>query len=84
MLKLIMLIILLLKTITGNFFDFVKSINEFLVICIDDAGANELANSVKKLSLNLITYGQSENAQLRISHVATSATGSFLELPGKE
>ena len=68
------------KQLQETFFDFVKSINEFLVICIDDAGGNELANSVKKLSLNLITYGESENAQLRISHVATSATGSFFRI----
>jgi UDP-N-acetylmuramate--alanine ligase len=68
------------KQLQETFFDFVKSINEFLVICIDDAGGNELANSVKKLPLNLITYGESENAQMRISRVATTATGAFFRI----
>ncbi|MSO32874.1 MAG: UDP-N-acetylmuramate--L-alanine ligase [Candidatus Nanopelagicaceae bacterium] len=63
-----------------TFFDFVKSINEFLVICIDDAGGSEIANSVKKLPLNLITYGESENSQVRISHISTFATGSFFRI----
>jgi UDP-N-acetylmuramate--alanine ligase len=71
------------KQLQETFFDFVNSINEFLVICIDDAGGNELANSVKsdkKLNLNLITYGESESAQVRISHVATAANGSFFRI----
>ena len=63
-----------------TFLNFIKSIQNFLVICIDDDGGIELAKSAKELSLNLITYGESDTAQVKISHISTSATGSFFRI----
>ena len=59
---------------------FIKSTKEFLVICIDDDGGREIAKLVKELRLNIITYGESEAAQIRISHISTSAIGSFFRV----
>lgn len=63
-----------------TFIEFIKSTKEFLIICIDDDGANEIAKAANELNLKVITYGESENAQVRISHVSTSATGSFFRI----
>jgi UDP-N-acetylmuramate--alanine ligase len=63
-----------------TFIDFIKSTKEFLIICIDDDGAKEIALVANELKLKVITYGESENAQVRISHVSTSATGSFFRI----
>lgn len=63
-----------------TFLDFIKSTKEFLVICVDDKGGNEIAEGAKDFGLDIITYGQSENAQMRISHISTSATGSFFRV----
>jgi len=63
-----------------TFFSFIKTVKEFLVICIDDNGGKEIANAAKDLGINLITYGESENAHVRISNVSTTATGSFFRI----
>jgi UDP-N-acetylmuramate--alanine ligase len=63
-----------------TFFSFIKSVKEFIVICIDDNGGKEIANAAKDLGINLITYGESENAHVRISNVSTTATGSFFRI----
>ena len=47
---------------------------------IDDDGGREIAKLVKELRLNIITYGESEAAQIRISHISTSAIGSFFRV----
>ena len=63
-----------------TFLDFIKSTKEFLVICIDDDGGREIAKLATELRLNIITYGESEIAQMRISHISTSAIGSFFRV----
>jgi UDP-N-acetylmuramate--alanine ligase len=64
------------EAVTEVFENFAASISPqgFLVYCADDAGATRLGTSV--LTCTPISYGESENADLRIDQIELKAMGS--------
>jgi UDP-N-acetylmuramate--alanine ligase len=59
------------------FNEFVETIQDFLVYCIDDEGAAKVAEVAKsKSQLKLISYGVSQGADLRIDQITLNAGGS--------
>ncbi|MGI9198306.1 MAG: UDP-N-acetylmuramate--L-alanine ligase [Candidatus Nanopelagicaceae bacterium] len=63
------------------FNEFVETIKDFLVYCIDDEGATKVAEVAKSKNdsmskLKLISYGVSQGADLRIDQISLSAGGS--------
>jgi len=59
------------------FNEFVETIQDFLVYCIDDEGAVKVAEVAKSKSrLKLISYGISQGADLRIDQISLNAGGS--------
>lgn len=64
------------EAVTEVFQNFAATISPqgFLIYCADDAGATRLGTSV--LSCTPISYGESENADLRIDQIELKAMGS--------
>ena len=64
------------ESVHNAFRDFVATINPegFLTYCADDAGAVDLAHAAK--DLHLISYGESESADLRIDRIELMTMGS--------
>jgi len=51
----------------------------FMVICYDDAGARKLADFAQARGIDVRTYGESDDADLRVTEItATGATQSFV------
>jgi len=48
----------------------------FVVTCADDPGARDLATKVRAAGITVYTYGESEGANLRLTELVSSATGT--------
>jgi len=62
------------------FLDFAKAIpfDGFVVVCADDAGGQRLIDTAKTAGVNVVTYGQSPDCDLRISaEILSGRTCSF-------
>ncbi len=75
-----------LENIEKAFIDFcllAKKQNGFAVICQDDAGARKLAEHVRKLGVEVLTYGQNESSDLQIKNLVVGLPGPSFDLSYK-
>ena len=63
-----------------EFTELTKSRNGFAVICQDDSGAKDLIAAAKSKAVKVLTYGQSENCDLRISNLRLGIPGPNFDL----
>ncbi len=49
--------------------------NGLLLCCADDAGARRIADYARSAARRVMTYGESDDADVRVSDIVTSATG---------
>jgi UDP-N-acetylmuramate--alanine ligase len=63
--------------INRAFEELLSTVKRGVVLCADDAGSARLASMARQLGLETYLYGQSEGADLRISHLFTAADTSI-------
>lgn len=63
-----------------EFTELTKTRSGFAVICQDDPGARKLIEIAKSKSVNVLTYGQSENSDLKISNLKLGVPGPTFDL----
>ncbi|HEX6919731.1 MAG TPA: UDP-N-acetylmuramate--L-alanine ligase [Actinomycetes bacterium] len=70
------------EAVADAFVAFAKRIRPdgFLVTCADDPGACALAESARGLGVRVLTYGESEEADVRVADLVTSGATSRFEL----
>jgi UDP-N-acetylmuramate--alanine ligase len=77
-----------LEAIESAFEEFAEQIvaGGFLVCCADDPGARRLAEFARRREITTVTYGEAEDADLRLVQLASGAVGSSYTavLAGKE
>ena len=66
-----------------EFTELTKSRDGFAVICQDDPGAQKLIAAAKSKSVKVLTYGQSENCDLKISNLMLGIPGPTFNLSYK-
>jgi len=66
-----------------EFTELTKSRDGFAVICQDDPGAQKLIAAAKSKSVKVLTYGQSENCDLKISNLKLGIPGPTFNLSYK-
>jgi UDP-N-acetylmuramate--alanine ligase len=62
--------------INRAFEELLTTVKRGVVLCADDAGSARLASKARQLGLETYLYGQSDLADLRISHLYTAADSS--------
>lgn len=73
------------EAMTAGFVDFALGIRDrggFLVVCRDDAGAAQLADTARNAGVDVRTYGLSEEADFRITVDDLAADGSTFRVCG--
>ncbi|MQA25020.1 MAG: UDP-N-acetylmuramate--L-alanine ligase [Micromonosporaceae bacterium] len=77
-----------LEGLRQGFFEFARRIRPegFLVACADDPGARQLIERARDAGVTTHTYGESADADLRVSKLATDAAGTryHASLDGEE
>jgi UDP-N-acetylmuramate--alanine ligase len=61
------------------FEEFVATVEDFVVMCADDAGAQRLAASARTAGLDVRTYGEAADADLRLDSLTTHGSTSAYE-----
>ena len=62
------------------FEDFVDRVTGYLVVCADDPGARELAASARERGVDVRTYGESADADVRVAGLEFSGSHAAFEL----
>ena len=76
-----------LAALEAGFDEFVASVvprNGFAVVCVDDPGARALAERARAAGVPLRTYGTAEDADYRLTSVATNRRGYTVEVQPRD
>lgn len=70
------------RAVYDSFARFVERVTSTMVICADDPGSAALVPIARARGLKVITYGESEDADLRVSEIAPEGLGLTFAVAG--